>query len=70
VPRRCRDVQLEAEARIAERSARPSGYLGAVLPDYLRYYRRDFHPSEADDTSLIAAAEQTLAALTGLTSAA
>lgn len=42
----------------------PKGYLASVLPDYLRYYRRDFHPWQEDDRPLIAQAERVLAQLT------
>jgi len=38
----------------------PKGHVTAVIPDYLRYYRRDFHPWQADDRALIAQAEQEL----------
>jgi len=45
------------------------GYLASVLPAYLRYYRRDFHPWQEDDRALIAQAERELAAMTGTTAA-
>lgn len=38
----------------------PRGYLASVLPDYVRYYRRDFHPWQGDDSALIAQAEREL----------
>jgi predicted metal-dependent hydrolase len=43
----------------------PTGYLVAVLPDYLRYYRRDFHPWQDDNRALIESAERELSRLLG-----
>jgi predicted metal-dependent hydrolase len=41
----------------------PKGHLISVLPSYLRYYRRDFHPWQDDDRELIARAERELKAM-------
>jgi predicted metal-dependent hydrolase len=38
----------------------PRGYFTRLIPAYLRYYRRDFHPWEKDDASLIARFEAEL----------
>lgn len=43
----------------------PRGYLAKVLPDYLSYYRRDFHPWQHDDRALIAEAERALSRMLG-----
>jgi predicted metal-dependent hydrolase len=48
------------------RYAGPKGYLASVLPAYLRYYRRDFHPWQEDDRALIAEAERTLQTLSAV----
>jgi predicted metal-dependent hydrolase len=42
------------------RYAGPKGYLASVLPAYLQYYRRDFHPWQDDDRALITQAEREL----------
>lgn len=39
----------------------PRGYFTKLLPAYLRYFRRDFHPWEIDSSALIARFEQELA---------
>ncbi len=44
----------------------PKGYFTKLIPSYLRYFRRDFHPWDTDDTSLMAAAEAELSRLTGV----
>jgi predicted metal-dependent hydrolase len=38
----------------------PRGYFMKLLPAYLRYYRRDFHPWEDDHSELIARFEREL----------
>jgi predicted metal-dependent hydrolase len=38
----------------------PKGYVLRVVPDYLRYFRRDFHPWEEDSDALIQRAEREL----------
>jgi uncharacterized protein len=58
-------VNVRSWLRGLARYAGPRGYLASVLPAYLRYYRRDFHPWQEDDRALIARAERELAALTG-----
>jgi hypothetical protein len=37
-----------------------------LIPSYLRYFRRDFHPWDSDDTALMAQAEAELSRLTGV----
>jgi predicted metal-dependent hydrolase len=54
---------LRSWARGLYRYFGPTGYARDVLPDYLRYYRRDFHPWQEDDRPLIAQAERMLAAM-------
>jgi predicted metal-dependent hydrolase len=39
----------------------PRGYFTRLIPAYLRYFRRDFHPWEKDDSALIARFERELA---------
>ncbi|MFT3921312.1 MAG: metal-dependent hydrolase [Myxococcales bacterium] len=43
----------------------PTGYFVRLIPSYLRYFRRDFHPFDQDDSALLAAAETELSRLTG-----
>jgi predicted metal-dependent hydrolase len=43
----------------------PRGYFTRLIPSYLRYFRRDFHPWESDDSALIAQAEEELERLLG-----
>ena len=43
----------------------PKGYFVKLIPSYLRYFRRDFHPWDSDETALMAAAEAELSRLTG-----
>ena len=55
--------KLGAGPRAALRYVGPRGYLTSVLPAYLRYFRRDFHPWHDDDRALIAQAERELRAM-------
>jgi predicted metal-dependent hydrolase len=43
----------------------PTGHFTRLIPAYLRYFRRDFHPWDEDDTELMAQAEAELSRLTG-----
>ncbi len=52
-----------ARARSAWKFFGPGGYLAGVLPSYLAYYRRDFHPSQHDDSALLEAGRAALEAL-------
>jgi predicted metal-dependent hydrolase len=63
---------LRAEGKLDDRRARvrsayrffgPRGYLAGVLPQYLAYYRRDFHPTDIDDAALLVAGRAALDAL-------
>jgi predicted metal-dependent hydrolase len=70
-------VIIQAELMAADRQPRrvadyvkgaktyfgPGGLVTAALSDYVRYYRRDFHPWEEDDQPLIERAERQLAGL-------
>ncbi|HEX6240395.1 MAG TPA: metal-dependent hydrolase, partial [Polyangiales bacterium] len=56
-------VGLRAWLRGLNRYMGPRGHLATVMPDYLRYYRRDFHPWQDDDRALIAEAERELTAM-------
>jgi uncharacterized protein len=58
-------TDLRAYAKGLWRYLGPTGFARDVLPDYLRYFRRSFHPWETDDSALIAEAEATLAELLG-----
>jgi hypothetical protein len=58
-------VGLRGWLRGLQRYAGPGGYLAAVMPAYLRYYRRDFHPWQEDDRRLISEAERALHAMLG-----
>ncbi len=61
---------LRSWARGALRYFGPKGYLFDVLPDYLQYYRRDFHPWEDDrDEKLLLQAESELKAMLALAQA-
>lgn len=51
---------LKAWARGLTRYLGPRGHLISVLPHYVQYYRRNFHPWQDDDRALIAAAEREL----------
>ncbi|MFT3923337.1 MAG: metal-dependent hydrolase [Myxococcales bacterium] len=53
-------IRLGTWLRGALRYLGPKGHVTAVIPDYLRYYRRDFHPWQEDDRALIAEAEREL----------
>lgn len=55
-----RRPDLKAWASGVARYLGPRGHLRKVLPDYLSYYRRDFHPWQHDDRALIAQAEREL----------
>ena len=44
----------------------PRGYFMKLIPSYLRYFKRDFHPWDSDDSALMAAAEAELSRLTGV----
>ncbi len=44
----------------------PTGYFVKLIPSYLRYFRRDFHPWDSDESALMAAAEAELSRLTGV----
>ncbi len=48
----------------------PRGYFTRLIPSYLRYFRRDFHPFDNDDSALLAQAEAELSRLTGVSYAA
>jgi predicted metal-dependent hydrolase len=56
-----RDVLAYAKGLL--RYLGPGGYAQKILPDYLTYYRRDYHPWQNDDRPLMEAAEQRLKAL-------
>ena len=58
-------VGLRGWLRGLNRYVGPRGYLASVLPAYLRYYQRDFHPWQEDDRALIAQAERELSAMLG-----
>jgi predicted metal-dependent hydrolase len=53
-------TDLRGYLRGLARYAGPRGLLRPIVPAYLRYYRRDFHPWQEDDRALIAAAEREL----------
>lgn len=44
----------------------PRGYFTKLVPSYLRYFRRDFHPWDSDETQLMEKAEAELSRLTGV----
>jgi predicted metal-dependent hydrolase len=56
-------LNLRSWLRGAMRYYGPAGFLVDVLPDYLQYYRRDFHPWQDDDQELIERAERELNAM-------
>jgi uncharacterized protein len=56
-PLRLRDV-----LRCARYLYGQGGFMRAMIPSYLRYFRRDFHPWQDDNSHLIAAWQQSLAA--------
>jgi predicted metal-dependent hydrolase len=45
----------------------PRGYFVKLVPSYLRYFKRDFHPWDSDETALMEQAEAELSRLTGVT---
>jgi len=58
------DGQLRNPAYLAKRWWKywgPRGYFTRLVPAYLRYYKRDFHPWDDDHTGLIAEFERVLA---------
>jgi uncharacterized protein len=56
-------TNVRSYARGLWRYLGPKGYTVELLPDILRYFRRDFHPWHADDSALMARAEAELAAM-------
>lgn len=57
------DGQLKRPLYVAKRWWRywgPRGHFSRLIPAYLRYYRRDFHPWEEDHTQLIERFEREL----------
>ena len=57
------DGQLKRPAYVAKRWWRywgPRGHFTRLVPAYLRYFRRDFHPWQEDHSALIARFEQAL----------
>jgi predicted metal-dependent hydrolase len=59
------DRQLDPRAWLAGiwRCWRPRGYFSTLLPAYLRYFKRGFHPWERDDSALVSHFERELDAL-------
>jgi len=58
-----KDGQLKRPLYLAKRWWKywgPRGYFTRLVPAYLRYYRRDFHPWDEDHTELIARFEREL----------
>lgn len=54
-----------ARARSAWKFFGPGGHLSGVLPQYLAYYSRGFHPSQHDDGALLRAGRAALDAVLG-----
>ena len=54
---------LRGRARSFVRFFGPRGHFSGLLPLYLAYFRRDFHPSQHDDSALLARGRANLEAL-------